>query len=122
MRVNLSPQRGPPVTSAGCRGSHVYDPSERKNVTDGRARVAGGKVRGAAAPPAGRRLSHAWLAERGRGGCPRKLAPAQWNSVRRGRGSWRLVDDRRRPHLAEHAPFTHNAERDSPARSDHRPC
>src|SRR5262249_43293404 len=113
-RISVPPKfSAHPVTLGACHGSHVYDPARSRRVTDGRARVADREVRGTAAPSAGRRLSHAWLAERRRRRCPRSLAPAQWIGLQRNRRSRRVADDRRCPHLPEHAPFAQDAERSS---------
>ena len=101
------------------------DPPRRADVTDGRARLAGGAVRGAPDPPARRRLPDARLAERGRRRRPGGLAPAQPRRRRRGREPRRLADDRRRAGLPEHAALApvaaRGAARRAHARADRRP-
>ncbi len=80
-----------------------YDPTRRRDVTDGRARLAGAALRGAPNPPAGGRLPDARLAQRGRRRRPGGLAAAQPHRRGRDREPRRLADDGGRARVAEHA-------------------
>ena len=84
------------------RISRVYcnDPTRRRNVTDGRARMAGRALRGAPDPPAGGGLPDARLAERGRRRRAGSLATTQPLRRERGREPRRLADDGRRARSA----------------------
>ena len=100
---------------------HLVDTRRRGDVTDGRARLAGGAVRGAPRPPAGGRLQDARLAERGRRRGPGELAAAQPVGHERGREPPRVADDGRRARVAQRAALAPDAARGAARRPRARP-
>src|SRR5215203_5368803 len=83
---------------------HYYnDGTRRGNVTDGRARMAGGAVRGEADPPEGGGLPDAGLPKRGQRRRPGSLATTQPLRHQRRREPGRMADDGRRAGMPGHA-------------------
>src|SRR5438128_589118 len=67
----------PPLSHRLSFDRHYYDGTGRRNVTDGRTRMAGGAIRGEPDPPESGRLPDARLAERGGRRRPGSLAATQ---------------------------------------------
>src|SRR6266508_5994829 len=95
-------------------GSHCYDRSRRRNVTDERGRLAGGAVRREPAPPAGGGLPDARLTRGGGGRRAGSLAPSQPLGGKRDRELSGMADHGRRPRVPEHAVVSSVAARGAP--------
>src|SRR3954453_2521467 len=118
-RVPMAPLAPATKTRIGFSFRHIraiswvycYDPKRRRNVTDGRTRLAGGAIRGEPRPHAGGGLPDAGLAERG--GRRRAGGVDSPEPLRRGRdqGPPRLADDGRRAHISQHAAVAQEAAR-----------
>ena len=107
----------PPGGSRDCDLAHLCSPSShplalprqcidgcrRENVTNDRERIPCRAVRGHAAAPAGRRLPHARLAQRGGRRRPRGVAAPQPLGRERDRQPGRVADHRGRARVARHA-------------------
>src|SRR6266540_2538489 len=84
-------------------GSHCYDRSRRRNVTDERGRLAGGAVRREPAPPAGGGLPDARLTRGGGGRRAGSLAPSQPLGGKRDREPGGMADHSRGACVPDHA-------------------
>ena len=93
-----------PLSHRGVRGCQCGDTRQRGNVTDGRQRLAGSRLRGAPRSPAGGGLPAARLDDRRRRRRAGHLAAADRRGHQRGREPRRLADHGRRAGVAEHAP------------------
>src|SRR3954471_22147608 len=95
------------------------------DVTDGRARRTGGRLRGPPVPPARRRLPDARLRQRCRRRRPGGLAAPEPVRHLHRREPGRMAHDRRRARLARHAALSNGAARaacgHAPATADREP-
>ena len=108
----------PPKLSRGRSHSpasvrHSSDGTRRENVTDGRQRLSGRRVRGQPAAPPGRGVPDARLAERGGRRGAGGVDPSQPHRHRERREPRRLADHRHRARVSRHAPVAHVATRGS---------
>src|SRR6266487_1325170 len=104
---------------------HYYDETKRRNVTDGRTRMAGGAIRGLPDPPAGSGLPDARRPYRGGGRRAGVLAPPQPLRHQRRREPGRMADHGDRADLPRHAALALLAPRGAPGsvrtRANHEP-
>src|SRR5215467_11446568 len=96
----------PRLSHAAGAGCQCGDTGQRGNVTDGRQRLAGSRLRGAPRSPAGGGLPPARLDDRRRRRGAGHLAAADRRGYQRSGEPRRLADHGRRACVAQHAPVT----------------